>query len=101
MIFSPLQHRRRQLSHQGTVITVTVLNWQGRRCIRCLGAFCALSLIQLSARLLRDGWRKLHGGNHDKFEHDTRPGVLLIVPRHREVSPGVARDIAKKAGWIR
>jgi predicted RNA binding protein YcfA (HicA-like mRNA interferase family) len=53
------------------------------------------------ARLLREGWRKLHGGNHDKFEHPARSGVLLIVPRHRELSPGVARDIAKKAGWIR
>lgn len=56
---------------------------------------------KIVARLMREGWRKLHGGNHDKFEHAARPGVLMIVPRHREVSPGVARDIAKKAGWIR
>jgi hypothetical protein len=25
--------------------------------------------------------------------------VLIQVPRHREVSPGVARSIAKVAGW--
>jgi hypothetical protein len=25
--------------------------------------------------------------------------LLIIVPRHREVSLGVARDIAKKASW--
>jgi predicted RNA binding protein YcfA (HicA-like mRNA interferase family) len=40
------------------------------------------------------------GGRHDKFEHPARPGVLIVVPRHREVSPGVARSIAKTAGWI-
>jgi hypothetical protein len=28
-----------------------------------------------------------------------RQGVLFIAPRHRTISPGVARDIAKKAGW--
>ncbi len=56
---------------------------------------------KIVARLQREGWRKVHGGSHDKFEHLTKSGLLLIVPRHREVSPGVARDIAKKAGWIR
>jgi HicA toxin of bacterial toxin-antitoxin, len=45
-------------------------------------------------------WVKAHGGRHDKFDHQDHPETTLIVPRHREVSPGVARDIAKKAGWI-
>ena len=52
------------------------------------------------ARLEREGWLKVHGGRHDKFEHPSRPDLTLIVPRHRELSPGVARDIAKRAGWI-
>ena len=52
------------------------------------------------ARLEREGWRKAHGGRHDKFDHPLKPDVTLIVPRHRELSPGVARDIARKAGWI-
>ena len=52
------------------------------------------------ARLEREGWLKVHGGRHGKFEHPSRPGLTLIVPRHRELSPGVARNIAKKAGWI-
>jgi predicted RNA binding protein YcfA (HicA-like mRNA interferase family) len=52
------------------------------------------------ARLKREGWRKVGGGHHEKFEHPSRPDVTLIVPRHRELSPGVARDIAKKAGWL-
>ncbi len=51
------------------------------------------------ARLKRDGWRSVGGGSHDKFEHADRPNALIIVPRHRELSPGVARDIAKQAGW--
>ena len=52
------------------------------------------------ARLEREGWKMLHGGRHDKFEHPSHPDLTLIVPRHRELSPGVARDIAKKAGWM-
>lgn len=52
------------------------------------------------AQLEREGWRNAGGGRHDKFEHPERPGLILIVPHHRELSPGVARDIAKKAGWI-
>jgi predicted RNA binding protein YcfA (HicA-like mRNA interferase family) len=48
-------------------------------------------------RLLREGWVKEHGGNHDKFR---KPGhKLLVVPRHRTLSLGVARGIAKDAGW--
>ncbi len=49
------------------------------------------------ARLAADGWRN-EGGDHDKF---TKPGVPypVLVPRHRTLSPGVARSIAKAAGW--
>ena len=54
---------------------------------------------QIVARLLREGWLQIAGGNHDKFSNPTRPGVLIIVPRYRDLSMGVARDIAKKAGW--
>jgi predicted RNA binding protein YcfA (HicA-like mRNA interferase family) len=53
---------------------------------------------KIIARLEREGWRKAAGGRYDKFDHPGRPGVTLVVPRHREVSAGVARDIAKKAG---
>ena len=55
---------------------------------------------KITARLIREGWVKAHGGKHDKFDHADHSETTLIVPRHREVSPGVARDIAKKAGWI-
>jgi predicted RNA binding protein YcfA (HicA-like mRNA interferase family) len=55
---------------------------------------------KIVARLERENWAKVAGGSHDKFINPAREGVLIIVPRHRVVSPGVARDIAKKAGWI-
>jgi len=55
---------------------------------------------RIIARLEREKWSKVGGGNHDKFTNSARQGVLIIVPRHRTVSPGVARDIAGKAGWI-
>lgn len=51
------------------------------------------------ARLEREGWSDQGGGKHDMFKHPTLPG-RIVVPRHRELSPGVARSIAKLAGWI-
>ncbi|MGA9320781.1 MAG: type II toxin-antitoxin system HicA family toxin [Xanthobacteraceae bacterium] len=50
------------------------------------------------AQLKRDGWVARHGGNHDVFKHPTKPG-RIVVPRHRILSPGVARVIAGQAGW--
>jgi predicted RNA binding protein YcfA (HicA-like mRNA interferase family) len=49
-------------------------------------------------RLEAEGWMNQGGGSHDKF---TKPGVAfpIIVPRHRTLSPGVARSIFKAAGW--
>ena len=54
---------------------------------------------KIVARLRAEGWIEAAGGKHDKFEHPDRPGVLLVVPRHKEQSPGVARTIARLAGW--
>lgn len=53
---------------------------------------------QIISRLEREGWMNKGGKEHDKFVHETKPGVI-IVPRHTELSPGVARSIAKVAGW--
>jgi predicted RNA binding protein YcfA (HicA-like mRNA interferase family) len=50
------------------------------------------------ARLRQEGWLEEHGGEHDKFKHPERKG-RIIIPRHRTLSPGVARSIAKQAGW--
>jgi len=50
------------------------------------------------ARLRRDGWQGHPGGRHDVYKHPDRKG-RIIVPRHRTLSPGVAREIAKVAGW--
>ncbi len=50
-------------------------------------------------RLGAEGWRLLrNGAEHDVYDHPLKPGVLT-VPRHRALSPGVARQIAKIAGW--
>ncbi len=53
---------------------------------------------KVAARLKRDGWIERHGGDHDVYKHPGRPG-RIVVPRHRELSPGVARTIARQAGW--
>jgi predicted RNA binding protein YcfA (HicA-like mRNA interferase family) len=54
---------------------------------------------RIIARLEREGWVNRGGGKHDAFAHTERPGELIVLPRHREQSIGVARDIAKRAGW--
>jgi predicted RNA binding protein YcfA (HicA-like mRNA interferase family) len=51
------------------------------------------------SRLKREGWIAVHGGKHDKFGHPDRPGILIVIPRHKELSIGVAKDAAEKAGW--
>jgi predicted RNA binding protein YcfA (HicA-like mRNA interferase family) len=57
------------------------------------------STRRIVARLEAEGRVRQAGGKHDKFKHPDKPG-LIVVPRHREQSPGVARSIAKAAGWI-
>ncbi len=54
---------------------------------------------KVAARLKRDGWVERHGGSHDVFKHPTRTGIITL-PRHATLSPGVARTIARTAGWI-
>ena len=51
------------------------------------------------ARLEREGWQALHGGDHDVYKHPARRG-RIVMPRHRTLSLGVARVIAKQAGWL-
>jgi mRNA interferase HicA len=54
---------------------------------------------KIVARLIREGWELArHGGEHDVFRHLAKGTV--IVPRHRSLSIGVARSIAKVAGWL-
>ncbi len=51
-------------------------------------------------RLQAEGWKNIGGGRHDRFIHRDRPEMMIVVPRHRELSRGVARSIAKAAGWL-
>jgi len=54
----------------------------------------------IEARLVAEGWVMRHGGSHDVFRHPDRSDKI-VVPRHRTLSLGVARNIAKQAGWIK
>ncbi len=55
---------------------------------------------KIVGRLRKEGWIDVGGGKHDKFEHPDKPDALIVVPRHKTQSPGVARSIARTAGWI-
>jgi predicted RNA binding protein YcfA (HicA-like mRNA interferase family) len=50
-------------------------------------------------RLEAEGWVNRGGGEHDIYEHPVLATVKIAVPRHRTLSPGVVRQIAKLAGW--
>ncbi|UCI10054.1 type II toxin-antitoxin system HicA family toxin [Mesorhizobium sp. B1-1-8] len=52
---------------------------------------------KVKARLEREGWVKVGGSKHDKYKKDGMPTIM--VPRHRTLTPLVARSIAKAAGW--
>ncbi|MEJ8571260.1 type II toxin-antitoxin system HicA family toxin [Microbaculum marinum] len=54
---------------------------------------------KISRKLEREGWINRGGGNHDVYTHPDRPG-RIVLPRHKTVSVGVARQIAKVAGWL-
>lgn len=58
------------------------------------------STRKIIARLQSEGWVNVGGGSHDRFVNDQRPGIMIVVPRHKELTPGTARSIAKAAGWI-
>ena len=54
---------------------------------------------RIKRRLEREGWEFVrHGSNHDIYKHPIIKDVIPL-PRHRTLSPGLARAIAKKAGW--
>jgi predicted RNA binding protein YcfA (HicA-like mRNA interferase family) len=51
-------------------------------------------------RLTEQGWQLVRPGKeHDIYAHGVRPGVISL-PRHRTLSPCVARSTAKTAGWL-
>ena len=53
---------------------------------------------KIRSRLEREGWINTGGAKHDVFKHPQKAGQI-VVPRHRELSRGVARSIARSAGW--
>lgn len=52
---------------------------------------------KIIARLEREGWENVGGTKHSKFRKTGYPPIM--VPRHRTVTAGVAKSIAKAAGW--
>ena len=58
------------------------------------------STTKIKRRLEQDGWSlSRHGANHDVYRHPRIRGIITL-PRHRGVTPAVARSIARKAGWL-
>lgn len=53
---------------------------------------------RIEARLRSDGWSSEGGTKHEKYVHADRAETVWL-PRHKVISIGVARSIAKAAGW--
>lgn len=49
-------------------------------------------------RLRSEGWINEGGSKHDLYRHPDKG--ITTVPRHKELTPGVARSIGKAAGWL-
>lgn len=57
------------------------------------------SRARVRQRLEREGWFLARRGRaHDIYRHAEVEGILTL-PRHRQLTPAVARSIAKQAGW--
>jgi len=54
---------------------------------------------RVATRLEREGWVVRRGSNHDVYKHPSKPG-RIVMARHRTLSIGVARVIARTAGWV-
>ena len=53
---------------------------------------------KIVSRLENEGWLNYGGAKHDVYRHPDKKG-RVVVPRHREQTIGVARSIARTAGW--
>jgi predicted RNA binding protein YcfA (HicA-like mRNA interferase family) len=52
---------------------------------------------KIARRLEQEGWINEGGAKHDLYRH---PGSgVITLPRHATLSDGVARSIARAAGW--
>jgi predicted RNA binding protein YcfA (HicA-like mRNA interferase family) len=49
-------------------------------------------------RLEPEDWELARHGSQHLYRRPDKP--VVVVPRHRTLSPGVARAIAKPAGWL-
>ena len=64
------------------------------------GPLMELNREKVRRRLEEDGWALArHGSRHDIYRHPGKPGIIITLPRHRRLTPLVARSIAKAAGW--
>lgn len=44
---------------------------------------------KIISELEAEDWVNVGGGSHTKFTHSDKPGMIMVL-RHKEVSPGVA-----------
>jgi predicted RNA binding protein YcfA (HicA-like mRNA interferase family) len=64
-----------------------------------MAEFLETNRSRVVRRLEREGWMCRHADDLDVYKHPSKPG-RIVVARHRTLSLGVERAIAKIAGWL-
>ena len=55
---------------------------------------------EIIKRLKADGWFEVSvKGSHHKFEHDRKPGIVIIPHPKKDLPKGTVKSIFKQAGW--
>ena len=65
---------------------------------RAIFAMLDVNRARIVRRLAKKGWTNEGGKKHDAYSHPDFD-YPAIVPRDKNLSPGVARAIARVAGW--
>jgi len=55
---------------------------------------------QVIKRLKKDGWQHIRtNGDHQIFKKDGADHLISITHPRKDLSPGLLRDVERKAGW--
>lgn len=53
---------------------------------------------KIRRRLESEGWKIKSANSHQKWQHPDKP-VMIMIPNHQTLSIGLAKKVARRAGW--
>ena len=59
-----------------------------------------MSSAEVLKRLEAEGWHQVSGkGDHRKFKHSEKPGLVTVPNPRKDLAIGTLRNICRQAGW--